>query len=161
MFFKHLPVLFALIAFTQSCGDHSVYPDPQEEATEHRLAQLGFLSSVESMYALKTDDQESLQKLGFDAYGYEPSIFTIASGLSSRIPKREQKDWKRKPLGLLAENIQHKFYNKAVNGYFNENLASESLVIMMGSSYSSWKRGSWHNKMAQYMHSQAFLPTSG
>lgn len=80
---------------------------------------------------------------------YNASLLTIVAGLESR--NYERGEFESVVLDASGVPDQAVFYQNDVVGYYQgkEQLEKDdTLLIWLGSSYSTWKRGTWFNKVA-------------
>ncbi len=83
---------------------------------------------------------------GATAYHYDPVLLTIAANVESRAYRRQEADWKelRPRTGAGAAYFRRPPPLRFRRG----DPASRELVVILGSSYSTWRGGSWTNKIA-------------
>lgn len=117
------------------------------------------------LYLLQARTLEELnQKIVNDSFGsktglrYDPMLFTMAAGLESRGYHREEDHcWELKNLAYpeAFHNLQSQtkilaksryYYSKLCGHYRFGTPGAKKLFIILGSSFSSWKRGTWTHK---------------
>jgi hypothetical protein len=86
--------------------------------------------------------REIIQQSGFV---YDPVLFTIAASLESRDYDRGE-NWDDIVLETNNTDVHFAHYQKPVPAHF-KNSGGKTLLISLGSSFSTWKRGSWVNKI--------------
>lgn len=81
------------------------------------------------------------------SYIYSPSLLTIAAGIESRNYDRgDSSTWQRESLSW--KSIFESYYTRPVSIYVHRGSASEKRIfLLLGSSYSTWQRGTWTNKV--------------
>jgi hypothetical protein len=79
-------------------------------------------------------------------FQYDAELVTMTAGLESRdYPRKGQ--WQNVALPLPAEASGEGFYTRNVPAYFRQGTrGTRRLFVLFGSSYSTWKFGSWHSK---------------
>lgn len=84
-----------------------------------------------------------------DKFKYDAVMVTLAAGLESRGYPRGK--WNQSLVSMTGRYQDQAYYSKPVRLYhkFKNTGAGEKLplVISLGSSYSTWKRGTWMNKI--------------
>ena len=83
------------------------------------------------------------------SYRYSPSILTIAAGIEScRYDRGGASTWHREPLPWPGASGD-RYYSRDVPAHVHwGNPLQKRVFVILGSSYSTWNRGTWTNKTA-------------
>ncbi len=77
---------------------------------------------------------------------YDPVLWTMGAGVESKLKKyTEGIDWKEIVFSK-PKYFKKTYYQKEIQGYFREEKSSDTLIIIKGSSYSTWKSQTWVGK---------------
>jgi len=113
------------------------------------------LDAVERAYALHPENQDRFREsvlrlmVAPDPEAqllYDPSLTTLLAGLESKSYRRNDRQWKKTPLDPNGTPVAFRYYARSVTTWVRKGNRDDRVFVILGSSYSTWKRGTWTNK---------------
>lgn len=119
------------------------------EISEHLKRYLGAYSNTATEYGSYWVEETNDQEMRSDTFRYDSVLTTIAAGLESRHYDRGK--WQEIFVSAEQAELKNPYYQKPVRFFHKAASVADDkfhpLVIVLGSSFSTWKRGTWTNKI--------------
>ncbi|MBI1356692.1 MAG: hypothetical protein GC160_20320 [Acidobacteria bacterium] len=101
-----------------------------------------------SLNELSSGERAELEAARRKNLRYDPALMTLAAGLESRSYSRGQdREWTTIEAAWPESSDRQRYYRQPVSLHYRAGSPdSDRLFVILGSSYSTWKRGTWTNK---------------
>ncbi|HVJ64451.1 MAG TPA: hypothetical protein VM901_04275 [Bdellovibrionota bacterium] len=141
-------------------SDNFVFGKSEAEISAFYKEHLGAFEVSSTEYGSAMVEAQFDAEVRADVLSYDPVLTTLAAGLESR--NYDRGVWQETWVDAAEAGLSDPYYQKNVRFYqkLTNDGTKRPLVIFLGSSFSTWKRGTWLNKTVALVEKTAFEPVN-